>query len=304
MLISVSFPSKPKEQAQAAEEKTSSVQKQEAKPSKEPTLVVKSDKDTATIPADFQSPNIIVIDCDEKKVVAARNANERHYPASTTKIMTLLVAVENAKDFNDTFTMSYEITDPLYVTNTTVAGFRDGEEITVTDMLYGAILPSGADACIGLAITIAGSEEKFVELMNKKARELGLKNTHFVNSSGVFDERHYTTAADMAVIIRAAMQNELCRKVLSTYQYTTAKTPQSPDGIALTSTLFSYMYGTEPEGADILGGKTGFTSEAGYCIATFGETDGGKEYVCVTLGGSGVWPTVKDQINLYTTYAK
>ncbi len=174
----------------------------------------------------------------------------------------------------------------------------------MTDMIYGAILPSGADATAGLAIKVAGSEAAFVKLMNKKADELGLKDTHFTNASGLFDKEHYTTPEDMAVIIRAAMQNELCKKVLSTYQYTTAPTPQNPNGIQLTSTLFSYMYGTEPEGSDILGGKTGFVNESGYCIASFGKSDNGTEYVCVTLKGQGLWPTVYDQINLYTKYAK
>ena len=120
----------------------------------------------------------------------------------------------------------------------------------------------------------------------------------------MFDQNHYTTPEDMAVILRAAMQNDLCRKILSTYQYTTAPTPQHPDGILLTSTLFSHMYGTEPEGADILGGKTGFVNESGYCIASFGKSDGGTEYVCVTLGGNGLWPTVYDQFHLYEQYAK
>lgn len=259
---------------------------------------------TEEISSDIVSGSIIVINCKTNEVVASRNATERRYPASTTKIMTILTAVDYITDYNKTFTFSFEITDPLYIADATVAGFSDGEAINMTDMLYGAILPSGADATVGLAMSIAGGEEEFVKLMNKKAKELGLRDTHFTNSSGLFDENHYTTAEDMAVIIRAAMKNELCRKILSTYQYTTAATPQHPEGIPLTSTLFSYMYGTEPEGSDILGGKTGFVSESGYCIATFGESDAGTEYICVTLKGSGLWPTVYDQINLYTRYAK
>ncbi len=261
-------------------------------------------KDTAPIGSDIVSGNIIVINCDTNKVVAEREATARCYPASTTKIMTVLTAVDYITDYNKTFTFSFEITDPLYIAEATVAGFSDGEAVNMTDLLYGAILPSGADATVGLALSIAGSEEKFVKLMNKKADELGLKNTHFVNTSGLFDKNHYTTAEDMAVIIRAAMQNELCRKILSTYQYTTAATPQHLDGILLTSTLFSHMYGTEPEGADILGGKTGFVNESGYCIASFGKSDSGTEYVCVTLGGNGLWPTVYDQFHLYEQFAK
>lgn len=260
--------------------------------------------ETQEIADDIVSGSVIVIDCKTNQVVASRNARERCYPASTTKIMTILTAVDYITDYNKTFTFSYEITDPFFRQDATMAGFADGEAVNMTDMLYGAILPSGADATVGLALSLAGSEEEFVKLMNKKAKELGLRDTHFTNASGLFHENHYTTAEDMAVIIRAASNNELCRKILSTYQYTTAATPQHPDGIPLTSTLFSYMYGTEPEGSDILGGKTGFVNESGYCIASFGKSDAGNEYVCVTLKGSGLWPTVYDQIHLYTRYAK
>ncbi len=260
-------------------------------------------EETKDIPADIESESIIFVNCDDNTVVAARNAKARCYPASTTKIMTVLVAAENIVDINDTFTMSYEITDPLYIEEATMAGFLNGEAVNMTDLLYGAILPSGADACMGLAIKISGSEENFVELMNKKANELGLRDTHFTNSTGLFNPDHYTTAEDMAVIVRAAMQNELCREIMSSYKHTTAATPQNPEGIELTSTLFSYMYGTEPEGADILGGKTGFVSESGYCIASFGKGENGQEYVCVTLSGVSLWPTAYDQIDLYSLYA-
>lgn len=264
----------------------------------------KYDENTAEIPSDIVAESIIVVNCDSNKVVAARNAQTRCYPASTTKIMTILTAVDYITDYNDTFTFSYEVIDPLYIQQATLAGFDNGEAVSMTNMLYGAILPSGADATAGLAIKIAGSEEEFAKLMNKKAKELGLKNTNFTNASGLFDKNHYTTAEDMAVIIRAAMKNEVCREVLSTYQYTTPSTPQNPEGILLTSTLFSHMYGTEPEGSDILGGKTGFVNESGYCIASFGVSDAGTEYVCVTLKGAGLWPSIYDQINLYTKYAK
>lgn len=264
----------------------------------------KYDDNTAQPDGDIVAESVIVINCDTNTVVASRNATERCYPASTTKIMTILTAVDYIDDYNKTFTFSYEITDPFYEEGATIAGFANEEAVNMTDLLYGAILPSGADATAGLAISIAGSEEEFARLMNKKAEELGLKNTNFTNASGLFDENHYTTAEDMSVIIREAMKNNLCREILSTYQYTTASTVQNPDGILLTSTLFSYMYGTEPDGSDILGGKTGFVNESGYCIASFGNSDSGTEYVCVTFKGAGLWPTVYDQINLYTRYAK
>lgn len=304
LILVIALPPKSKQQPSGVESTNDIVSDvQENEEPKEIYFAQFSDE-TAQIESDIISQSVIVINCDTNSVVAARNATERCYPASTTKIMTILTAVDYITDFDDTFTFSYEITDPFYRQDATLAGFANEEAVNITDMLYGAILPSGADATAGLAIKIAGSEEEFVKLMNKKAEELGLRDTHFTNASGLFDENHYTTAEDMAVIIRAASNNELCRKVLSTYQYTTAATPQHPEGIPLTSTLFSYMYGTEPEGSDILGGKTGYVSESGYCIASFGKSDSGAEYVCVTLKGLSLWPTVYDQINLYSCYAK
>ncbi len=287
-------------ETESTRQETHDVQKGDEKPS----LFAEFDADTAEIAADIDSKNVIVINCETNKVVAARGATTRCYPASTTKIMTVLTAVDYIKDYNQTFTFSYEVTDPFYRQEATMAGFADGEAITLTDMLYGAILESGADATYGIAVTLAGSEEEFVKLMNKKADELGLKDTNFTNTTGLFDKNHYTTPEDMAVIVREAMKNELLNKILSTYQYTTATTAQHPQGIALQSTLFTYMYGTEPEGSDILGGKTGFVNESGYCIASFGQSDSGTDYVCVTLNGLSLWPTVYDQIDLYTRYAK
>ncbi len=260
---------------------------------------------TQSIPADYESDHIYIVNLATNEVVAERRSTERAYPASTTKIMTLLVAVENIKDMSATFEMTYQITDPLFEEGATVAGFSAGEKINMTDLLYGVILPSGGDASIGLATHISGSEKEFVKLMNKKAKELGLKNTHFTNCTGLHDPDHYTTAEDLAVILRAAMQNMLCYEILSTYQHTTTPTKQHPEGLLLSSTLFEHMYGTEPEGADILGGKTGYVDESGNCIASFGQSEeDSTEYVCVTLNGHGRWPTYYDQINLYSAYAK
>lgn len=247
----------------------------------------------------------IVVNKSTGTVIAARNPHEKAYPASTTKIMTLLVAVENIKDMNDTFTMTLDITDPLYVAKASVAGFLNGEVIGMKDLLYGVILPSGADASMALAIKISGSEQEFVKLMNKKVKDLGLKNTHFDNVTGLHSKQNYSTAYDMAAILDAALSNDTCKEVLSTYQYTTAKTPQNPDGIPLSSTLFSYMYGTEPETATVLGGKTGFVNESGYCIASYGKAnESNNEYIVVTLSNSARWPAFYGQIDLYKAFAK
>lgn len=251
-----------------------------------------------SVDADFA----VLVDVTENRIVATKKAAVRVYPASVTKVMTLLVAVENITDFTDTFTMTYAITDPLYVANATVAGFLNDEEIPIEDLLYGTILPSGADACQALAEHVAGSEEGFVKLMNERVAKLGLNNTHFVNTSGLHDDNHYTTAEDMAVIMQAAMANEHCRQVLSTYQYTTAKTPQHPEGILLTSTMFSRMYGTEPDGATVIAGKTGYTTEAGHTMVSYAEGEDGHDYILVTLKGSNRWKATYDAIDVYTKY--
>ncbi len=257
----------------------------------------------STLGSDINSEYAAVIRLDTNEVIAAKNLHQRMYPASTTKIMTALVAYENAENLDNTFIMTTELIDPLYKAEATLAGFVDGEAVTIRDLLYGTILPSGAEAAEGVAIATAGSVENFVALMNQKATELGLRDTHFSNVTGLHDEQNYSTAYDIAVILKAAMEIPFCRELLSAYQYTTSPTAQHPDGIALTGTLFSYMYGTEPEGANILGGKTGYVYESGYCIASFGKAESGTEYICVTGKAESRWPAVYDQINIYTAYA-
>ncbi len=272
---------------------------------KDTKIVYKTTDSTKEITIENDAKSIIIVDKSTNSIVAERNAHSREYPASTTKIMTLLVAVENIKNFDDTFTMTYAITDPLFEAEASAAGFLNGEKVTMTDLLYGTILPSGADAAMGLAISVAGSEEEFVKLMNQKVKELGLKNTNFTNVTGLHNKNNYSSAYDLAIILDAALQNETCRKVLSTYQYTTAVTPQNPEGIKLSSTLFNYMYGTEPETSTILGGKTGFVNESGYCIASYGKGNTTQnEFIVVTMGNSARWPAFHGQIDLYKHYAK
>ena len=273
---------------------------------KEPEIInpyLEPDETTVAL-GDFVNSNYaILIERESGKIVAQKNYNVKMFPASLTKIMTLLVAVEQNSDLNATFEMTFEIIDPLYRQDASLAGFTGGEFVKVIDLMYGAILPSGADATYALAVHTAGSEEAFVELMNDKVKELGLKNTHFANTSGLHDESNYTTAYDMAIILKAASENQLAAKILSTYQYTTNPTPQHPDGILLTSTLFSRMVGDEPENDSlILGGKTGFVNESGNCIASFGKAANGTEYIFVTGDAKGVWKAVFDHIHTYEKY--
>ncbi|MBR4092621.1 MAG: D-alanyl-D-alanine carboxypeptidase [Oscillospiraceae bacterium] len=250
---------------------------------------------------DVNSKYAILIDAETGVVISHRSGNAKIYPASMAKVMTILVAVENIKDFNATYEMTYEIIKPLVDADATRAGFKEGEDVKIIDLLYGLILPSGGDCAIALAEYISGSEEEFVKLMNAKCEELGLQNTHFSNTSGLHDENNYSTPADMAIIMKYAMENPICREVLSTYKYTTEKTEENPEGIELFSTMFSRMYGNEVEGVDIVAGKTGYTTEAGNCLVSYATKDE-KSYICVLADGESKWKSIYDTFAVYEKY--
>lgn len=258
---------------------------------------------------DITSGYGILIDLDTNKVLAAKSAQEKIYPASMTKIMTLIVAYENVSDTDATYTFKAEMLDDLFRQNASVAGFSAGESVPVKDLFYGCILPSGADATGALAEYVAGSEEAFAVLMNKKAAAMGLKNTHFVTASGLHDDDHYSTCEDMAAILRYAVNSTGMREILSTYQYTTTKTAEHPDGITLTSTLKSRMSGNEAAGVFVQGGKTGYTIEGRNCLATFAANCTEEQaaltsprYILVTAFASGEYAPVFDAINVYSEF--
>ncbi len=274
----------------------------EEEPEEEPVPVYASRTEETVALDGIYSQNCIIIDVENWTIVAEKGGDEKIFPASMTKVMTALITAEYFKDLTEILTVPAEIIDPLYRANATVAGFSPNEKVTVEDVLYGIILPSGADATGTAAITIAGSEEEFAKLMNKKCEELGLKNTHFANASGLHDDDHYTTPHDMAVIMRAALENELVRKVLGTYEYTTSKTEAHPDGITIYSTTFSRIHGQDEydDKIDMFAGKTGYTGEAGQCLVTAAKVmENGKEYIQVCANSGDKWHTVLDTINNY-----
>lgn len=265
------------------------------------------DDETVELDTKIESKYAILIDLDTNTIAAEKNPDAVIYPASLTKIMTLIVAVENlsTEQLDDTFKMTYEIINPLVAQEASRAGFMVGELVPVRDLLYGAILPSGADATEALAIYIAGSEEEFVKLMNKKAEEMGLSRTNFTNASGLHDYGHYSTVHEMALILEYAMQNELCRSVLTTKQYTTSKTEKNPDGLLLYSDTFNRMYGDEADGVEVIAGKTGYTSQAKHCIATYAITESGRPYIFVSAyADESKYSPIRDCIKVYSEYTK
>lgn len=245
----------------------------------------------------------VFIDIESNTVLAQRNGKNRISPASMTKVLTVLVAAEHIKNLDDTFTMTLDITDYSFVNDCSNVGFLEGEEVTVRDLFYGTILPSGADAAVGLATYVAGSQENFVELMNKKLEELGLSDTaHMTNCVGIYDENHYCTPYDMAMIMEAAIDNELCREIMNTRTYTTSATEQHPEGITV-SNWFMRRIEDKDTGGEIICGKTGYVVESGSCAVSYGKDYNGKEYVCVTVDANSSWRCIYDHVALYSQFS-
>ena len=203
--------------------------------------------------------------------------------------------------------MPASIFNKLYIEGASMAGFQPGEEVKLKDMLYGILLPSGAECCIAFAEQIAGSEEAFVEMMNQKAEELGMHYTHFSNSTGLQDKEHYSTVEDITLLLEYALKNDAFRAVFVSESYRVEPTEQHPEGLALQSTMFKEfgnegISGGEIPGGEILGGKTGYTDEAGLCLASLAEVNG-KEYILVTAGAEGSHDTkpyhIMDAIAVY-----
>ena len=246
----------------------------------------------------------ILVDESTDTIVGAKDAKARISPASMTKVLTVLVAAENITEeqLEDTFTMTLEITDYSYVNDCSNVGFLDGELVKVKDLFYGTILQSGGDAAVGLATYVAGSHEAFVDLMNEKLETLGLADTaHFTNCVGLYDENHYCTVYDMAVIMKAALQNDLCKKVLGEKHYVTSPTQEHPEGIGI-SNWFLRRIEDKDTGGEVLGAKTGFVVQSGNCAVSYSMSNAGTPYICVTAGAYNSWRCIYDHVEIYNRY--
>ena len=234
----------------------------------------------------LDSPHAVLLDQKTGTVLGSKRSEEKIFPASMVKIMTVLTAIENIKNPDETITMSYDYYDALYAQDASRAGFEPGEEAKIRDLLYGALLPSGAECCMELSIQAAGSEAGMVELMNQKAEKLGLTQTHFTNCTGLHDEDQYSTAGEIGRILQAALDNKTFRQVFTTRSYTVGASNVHPDGFTFQSSMFKNMESATVIGGEICGGKTGYTGEAGHCLASMARIDG-REYILVTAGWAG-----------------
>ncbi len=253
------------------------------------TAVTTADNDSSVTALASNSPALdataaLLVSPDSGMVLYSKNADQKRYPASTTKIMTALLTLENVSNLDETVTS--EAVDFENVTaDSSNAGILLGEQVTVRDLLYALMLPSANEAAYMLARHVGGSWEQFVDMMNDRAAELGCTGTHFCNPCGLHEEDHYTTAYDLYLIAKEAMKDVTFRDIVSTVQHRMAKTNLHEERIIYTTNQLIFSSFQPWSYANCLGIKTGHTSQAGNCFVGYAEYGDAKLF-SVVLGCS------------------
>lgn len=246
---------------------------------------------------DLVSNAAIVMDASTGQVLYEKNSHERKYPASITKIITTIIALEHNVDFNDTVTMSENAIWDVE-RDSTLIGLDVGEKVTVKDLVYATMVKSANECAYALAEYVAGDKESFAKLMNEKASDIGCEDTHFVTPNGLHDDNHYTTAYDMALITKYALQNDTFREIAGTVSYTVPATNLTDEtrplwtGTKMINPAEPYYY----EYCE--GGKNGYTSKSHNTLVTFSKKDG-LELICVVLDCDGQKYSYTDSRALY-----
>ena len=232
----------------------------------------------------------ILIDSSSEKVLYSKNENQKMYPASTTKILTAILTIENC-NLNDVVTVPYEAISSI-TSGYSVAALQTGEQLTVEQLLQVMLVHSANDAANVLAFHVSGSIENFAELMNNKVSELGLTNTHFTNPSGMHNENHYTTAHDLAIIMKYCMKNDTFRS-LSSLKYCTIPATNKYDVRVFNTTNELLIYDNRDVSSNYyykyaIAGKTGYTTQAKNCLVSVAKKEN-LELICVVLS-AGIYP--------------
>ncbi|WP_455717573.1 D-alanyl-D-alanine carboxypeptidase family protein, partial [Anaerosporobacter sp.] len=255
------------------------------------TSTVKSTTDTSTetkstfkwpkYKGSLTSESAVLIDASSGLVLYEKNPHKELYPASITKIMTTLVALENCS-LNEIVTFSHNAVFSIESGSTHIAR-QEGEQLTMEQCLYAVMLASANEVSNAVAEHVAGSIDKFADMMNAKAKELGCKNTHFVNANGLHNENHYTSAYDMALISQEALKNEAFRKITGTKSYVLPKTNKSDQEFPMANhqqLLLGYKLTKKYDAC--IGGKTGYTNAARNTLVSFASQDG-VDLICVVM---------------------
>ncbi len=241
----------------------------------------------------INSKKAILYNLNDDKIIYDKNSNDRTYVASLTKIMTALVTLEQVDDLDKIVTVTTN--DLRNLDGYAKAGFKVGDKVNYKDLLYGLLLVSGADCAQILANNIAGSISAFSELMNKKVEQLNLKNTHFSNPVGM-DEDNYSTAYDMAIILKNALMNEQFQQIFTSHQY------KASNGLDLKKNTDKISSDFKLDISNIKGSKTGFTYLAEYCFASIATIDD-VSYLAVTLNADNNASRIKDSLILYDYFS-
>lgn len=267
-----------------------------------PPLSAVTTEQTVACGDEMFSENVVFINASEGTVLAQKGAWTKIPPASMTKILTVLVAAEHVTDIEDTFTMTKTAIKYGRDHGCTAVGFMEGEKVALRDLFYGTVVHSGADAAVGLAEYVAGSQEAFVELMNERLEQLGISDTaHFTNCVGVHEANHYCTVYDMSVIMKAAYDNPFCREILSAHIYTTGSTPQHPEGIEISNWFLRRIEDKDTHG-EVLCGKTGYVDASGNCASSLQVGSDGTVYICTTVHAPSKWRCIEDHVALYQRF--
>ncbi len=224
-----------------------------------------------------------VFNLASKEVPYAQNLYERVYPASTTKILTAYLALKYG-DLNAVYTVSHQAADQA--SDSSVCHLKEGDQMTLHQLLYGLMMQSGNDAAIAIAEGLSGSVEAFTDLMNQEAKALGAVDSHFVNPNGLHDDDHYTTVYDLYLLFQAAIQNEAFVDLIHTQEYTVDYLDAAGMPVQqVWASTNKYLLGTEdtPSGITVIGGKTGTTNAAGYCLVLLSENKAGEQIVSIIM---------------------
>ncbi len=242
---------------------------------------------------DISSKNAILYNLDEDTILYEKNSEEEVPIASLTKIMTSIIAIENITNIDEEITLTYDDFKGLIEADASVAGFYVGENVTYRDLLYALLLPSGADAAQALTRLVGEGRDNFVQMMNDKAKELGLEHTNFVNETGLDADNHYSTVKDVATIFKYAINNPTLKEIFATDTYTT-----TDNNLSFSSTVKAYQNNYNLDMDYLIGGKTGTTDEAGLCLATIASSNN-TNYLLVTTGSKIPGGHIKDAKLIY-----
>lgn len=227
-----------------------------------------------------------LFDVEDGKVDFAYNLHDRLYPASTTKIMTALVAL-NKGNLTDMVTVQADADAANFAADEKTCGIKAGDQMTLGDLLHGLLMESGNDAAVAIADYIGGNSEQFAQMMNEEAQSLMATKTHFLNSNGLHNENHYTTAYDLYLIFNECIKHDEFVDIINTAEYTANITgaDKTMRQVTWKQTNFYALGEAElPQSATIIGGKTGTTEPAGNCLILLEKDSSGRPYISIVMG--------------------